>query len=79
MKRPSYVAGLLFICLTTATAWAASTATLTGRVVDANGARIAGAQAQVTHIATNATGAVTTNDEGLYVLPRLAPGVYRWT
>jgi hypothetical protein len=34
MKGSNFTAGLLLICLTTA-AWAASTATLTGRVADA--------------------------------------------
>lgn len=79
MKRANPLAGLLFICLTMATSWAASTATLTGRVADVKGDRIAGAHVQVTNVATNASFTVTTNSEGLYVLPGLAPGVYHVT
>ncbi len=78
MKGSNFAAGLLLICLT-APAWAASTATLTGRVADANGGRITGAQVQVTDTATNASFTVKTNGEGLYVLPGLTPGVYRVT
>ncbi len=79
MMRSNFAAGLPLICLTMMTAWAAAPATLTGRVADANGGRIAGAQVQVTNAATNATFTVTTSGEGFYVLPELAPGVYQMT
>jgi carboxypeptidase family protein/TonB-dependent receptor-like protein len=79
MKGSNFAVGLLLICMAVTTAWAASTATLTGRVADANGGRIAGAQVQVTDIATNASFTARTNGEGLYVLLGLTPGVYRVT
>ena len=53
-----------------------ATATMTGRVVDHNGAVIAGAQISVTNIATSARRETTTNDDGLYVLSGLVPGDY---
>src|SRR4030095_17190053 len=53
-----------------------ATATMTGRIIDHNGAVIAGAQISVTNIATSARRETTTNDDGLYVLAGLVPGEY---
>ena len=53
-----------------------ATATMTGRVVDGNGAVIAGAQISATNIATSVRRETTTNDDGLYVLSGLVPGDY---
>ena len=53
-----------------------ATGTLSGRVVDPNGAVIVGANVTATHKATAARREMTTNDEGLFVFSSLAPGVY---
>lgn len=57
----------------------AGSATLTGRVTDAGGAAVAGAQVQIVNVDTNAVINLTTSREGLYVAPELAPGKYRLT
>jgi len=54
-----------------------STATLTGRVADSNGAAIVGAKVDANNIDTNLTFSTVTNDEGLFVIPNLPPGRYR--
>jgi hypothetical protein len=54
-----------------------STATLTGRVTDSNGAAIVRAKVDANNIDTNLTFSTVTNDEGLFVIPNLPPGRYR--
>jgi outer membrane receptor protein involved in Fe transport len=70
---------LPLVLLLAISALAAVNATLTGRVADANGAAIPGAKIEATNTATGSVVTVTTNDEGLYVIPQLAPGTYRVT
>jgi hypothetical protein len=53
-----------------------SRGTITGRVVDASGATIAGAQVRVTNRETGATATAETNEAGNYTIPYLAPGAY---
>ena len=53
-----------------------ATATLSGRVVDPQGAVIVGAKAAVTQKVTGAVRETSTNDEGLFVLTNLPPGEY---
>jgi hypothetical protein len=47
-----------------------------GVVTDASGAAVAGATVTVTNAATGAVRRAATNDEGIYNLPSLQPGVY---
>ncbi|MFM8392857.1 MAG: carboxypeptidase regulatory-like domain-containing protein [Acidobacteriota bacterium] len=54
-----------------------TTGTITGRVTDPNGAVIAGAAVTITNTGTSIAVTVTTNDEGLYVVPGLLPSGYR--
>jgi len=54
-----------------------SSATLTGRVVDPNGAAIFGANVEATNIDTNVTYSSETHADGLFVISNLAPGRYR--
>ncbi|MGH9958322.1 MAG: carboxypeptidase-like regulatory domain-containing protein, partial [Pyrinomonadaceae bacterium] len=61
---------------TSALAQQSATATLTGRIVDPQGAVVSGASAIATQQATGARRETTTNDEGLYVLSNLPPGDY---
>lgn len=54
----------------------AATATLSGRVLDPNGAAIPGATVSATQKATGVKREATTNNEGSYVLAHLPPGDY---
>ncbi|HEY0097650.1 MAG TPA: carboxypeptidase regulatory-like domain-containing protein [Pyrinomonadaceae bacterium] len=49
---------------------------ISGRVIDQNGAGIAGAKVSVVHAATNFARSVVADSEGRYRLVELAPGVY---
>jgi hypothetical protein len=51
-------------------------ATIGGRILDQNGATIAGAKVSVVHAATNFSRSVVADDEGRYRLIELAPGTY---
>src|SRR6266508_3230374 len=69
---------LTLACLCGAnSAFAFSTATLTGRVTDSNAAAIVGAKVDANNIDTNLTFSTVTNNEGLFVIPNLPPGRYR--
>ncbi len=59
-----------------AVAQSASTATLTGQVVDPQGAVISGATITATNIATNISRTAKTTGAGDYTIPNLAPGTY---
>jgi len=77
----SIKAFLLAICLVCSvsglvSAQQAATATLSGRVLDPNGAVIQGATVTATQTATGVKRETTTNDEGVYVISNLAPGGY---
>lgn len=71
------ISALLLSLLCTFAAFGASTATLSGRVTDANQAAVAGATIKIVNVATNATITVITNDEGFFIAPELAPAEYR--
>lgn len=53
--------------------------TLSGRVTDATGATVPGAKVVATETNTGAKAEVTTNPDGSYTLPFLAPGPYQLT
>jgi hypothetical protein len=53
-----------------------NTASVAGRVTDANAAVIAGAKVTATQKSTGTQRTSTTNSEGLYVISNLAPGEY---
>lgn len=50
---------------------------ISGVVVDASGSPVPGVRITLVNQATNATRDVTTNGEGIYVLPVIPPGTYR--
>jgi outer membrane receptor protein involved in Fe transport len=50
---------------------------LTGRVTDTTGGVIPGVKVQATNVETNVTFPGETNEEGLYNIPNLPPGMYR--
>jgi carboxypeptidase family protein/TonB-dependent receptor-like protein len=56
-----------------------STATLSGEVVDQNGAVVPGAAVMIVNPTTGFTREATTNDSGVYNFPSLAPGSYSVT
>jgi hypothetical protein len=53
-----------------------TTGTISGRVVDSQGAVVGGAAVTVTSATTNVAHAVQTNNDGLYTVPQLLPGTY---
>lgn len=67
------------LLLFTVSAFAAPTATLSGRVTDASGAVVPNVEVTATNTETNAETTVKTNRDGLYVFAELAPGNYRLT
>ena len=66
------------ICFLSLSAFAqqSATATLTGRVVDPNGAVIVGVQVTATNTATDLKRETRTTDQGVFVLTDLPPGEY---
>src|SRR5215210_6505481 len=52
---------------------------LTGKVTDPNEAVVPGAEVSIKNIETNAVNTATTNEEGSYSFPLLAPGKYTLT
>lgn len=59
--------------------FASSTASLSGRVTDKNGAVVAGAKIELINLATNAKVTVTTNSDGFYLATEMTPANYRVT
>src|SRR5260370_7859338 len=59
-------------------AQAVSIATVTGRVTDQQGAVLAGAQITITGVDTGAVHKAVTNDDGIYTIPSLPIGAYKF-
>src|ERR1700730_2928180 len=59
-----------------AAAFAQTTATITGNVLDLQGERVANAQIQATNVATKAVHKATSSDKGSYTFAQLPAGVY---
>ena len=77
---PSRISSLIAIlCLLAAgTVWSQDTkGTITGRVTDPSGSVIAGAKVVVINASMGTKSDLTTNAEGIYVAPALAPGNYQ--
>src|SRR5579864_3653619 len=67
----------VFSCLLTVTAWAQTpTAEITGLITDASGASVSSATVTIVNLGTNAGRVSTTNSQGIYDAPALAPGMY---
>src|SRR5262245_43919103 len=56
--------------------YAQALGTLIGRVVDQGGAVLPGVTITATHTSTGVTRTTVTNENGVYSLPGLAPGIY---
>lgn len=68
----------LILCLLSVTIAAQEfRATINGRVSDASGAAVVGAQVIVINLDTNAVNRAVSSDSGDYVIPALQPGRYR--
>jgi hypothetical protein len=65
------------IGILTASAWAQSTATLSGTITDPSGAVVAGAHVTVHSTATGVDRMFITDAAGIYIVPSLQPGDYR--
>lgn len=74
--RPLAFALLLCLSFVSVTFAQSATATLSGTVVDEKGAVVVGATVTATNTATSNKRTVTTNENGQFVLPQLAPSVY---
>ena len=71
---------VVFLCFTaSASVFAQATASISGRVVDQEGAVLPGVTVSVTNTATGAARDTITNGEGLYSIPALNPGSYTVT
>src|SRR5712691_5768516 len=69
--------GGVFLWLCSSTAWAQSTAQISGTVTDQSGAVLPGVEVTATQTDTGLTRSVVTNETGSYILPNLPIGPYR--
>jgi uncharacterized membrane protein len=80
MKRLQQFCTIAFLCcclsLTLANAQSASSAQISGTVVDPQGAVVPGAKVTATNSATGIQRSVNTTSTGNYTLPNLPPGIY---
>ncbi len=77
MRNQTILVMSLFLVLAAAAARAQSVnGSITGAIVDNNGATIAGASVKLTHIATNAERNLTTDERGNFVFSAMPPGEY---
>ncbi|HEX6733116.1 MAG TPA: carboxypeptidase-like regulatory domain-containing protein [Pyrinomonadaceae bacterium] len=68
---------LLVLSVTTTIQAQESRGKISGRVMDPNESAVPGASVKVTNIERAGTTAVTTNEDGLFEVPYLLPGVYQ--
>src|SRR5882762_5942370 len=54
-------------------------AAVTGLVTDPNGRSVPGVTILITNLSTNGVSRTVTNDQGIYHVPSLQPGIYRMT
>src|SRR5258708_36455230 len=74
------VSVLVFVSLTwLAVCRADELAAVTGLVTDPNGRSVPGVTVIITNLATNVASRTVTNDQGIYRVPALQPGIYRIT
>ncbi len=74
--RLQILASSLLLAIISSTVSAQTFGTVTGEVKDATGASVAGAAITVRNTATNGIRNAVTNDEGVYTIPALVPGLY---
>src|SRR5262245_23899688 len=79
MRRSLVLFAIVSLCclpVVMAVAQSSSTATLTGQVVDPQGAVISGAKVTAINIATDISRTANTTGSGDYTIPNLPPGTY---
>ena len=78
MRSKSTIGLMLWLIVvgTTSTAFAQATGTFNGRVIDAGGGVLPGTTVSATARATGVVRIAVTNDQGLYSITALNPGVY---
>src|SRR6266849_10505926 len=81
MRRKLHFLFPIFAVLALASALPAqvSTGNIVGRVTDASGALIADVEVTAVNPSTGVTGRATTDEQGIYRLPYLAPASYNLT
>lgn len=78
IKQAGYI--FIFALFFAANIFAQSnTGTITGQVLDVNGAIVPNATVVVTNVGTNESRTVQTNEDGFYEVPSLSTGVYKIT
>src|SRR5215470_1978529 len=70
------VLAVYFLCLSSIVGAQTNSATLSGTVMDANGAVVPQVVINISSQATGLKRQTTTNDEGIFTFPLLQPGVY---
>ncbi|HEV7902302.1 MAG TPA: TonB-dependent receptor [Pyrinomonadaceae bacterium] len=80
-RRAAQLFALLFCFAFTASPLHAQNnkGTILGTITDAQGGVVNGAKVTAVNLATNTSAEDTTNEEGLYTLPNLDPGMYKVT
>lgn len=68
---------MLFISIFSLSVFGQNTVTLSGNVVDEQGAAIAGASVKIVNQATNLTRQTVTNEDGFFTIPLLPPSNYQ--
>src|ERR1044071_9787817 len=78
MRLPIYLCSIfIFLCAGVCAAQQnVTSATLSGRIEDASGAVVSGANLTATHVETNLQLTATSDDEGRYRFPYLRTGAY---
>ncbi len=76
---PMVAASILFMTAAPALAQSASQGTLTGQIVDQQGAVIPSAEVKMVDPSTNSTRETMTNENGRYTIPNIQPGTYNVT
>ena len=76
--RLAVLALALFVCASAADAQDFRGG-ITGRITDAQGGRLPGVTVTATHLATNVVSTATTDTDGGFSIPYLAPGAYKVT
>jgi len=70
----TFMLATLTLCFFVVSASAQSSSSVTGTVKDSNGAVIAGADVKLTDTKTGVELTTKTNDQGVYIFPKVAPG-----
>jgi len=72
-----FLAFSTFLCCVSAVTAQSTASTIVGKISDANGAVLVGAEIVVTHTATNFRRTATSNGDGDYTITQLPPSVYK--